>query len=321
VTDTALNVGAELQRAREARGLALSEVAHQLKFAPRQLEALEQDRFDLLPGGTFARGMVRNYARLLKIDPEPLLRSVGERYEAPDANTLAARYRQPVPFSDNGRRSTFVYVALSLIVLAIGGGVAWQWQHERGKPARVARAAASQPQATARVEQPRAAERIEKKARPAEEKVAKKARPVEAAPKVAEATAPRPADAALPKVAPVPAPAAKAASIELAPKSDPLAPVVEKTAPPKLLPVANVGPGVHRLVNRCDEDAWIEVRTDEGRGLISSLNPAGSERSVRARGPLNLVIGNASHVTVLHNDQPLDLEPYTKGAIARFTLP
>ena len=98
MTESALNVGAELQRAREARGLALSEVAQQLKFAPRQLEALEQDRFDLLPGGTFARGMVRNYARLLKIDPEPLVRSIGERFESPDADTLAARYSQPVPF-------------------------------------------------------------------------------------------------------------------------------------------------------------------------------------------------------------------------------
>jgi cytoskeleton protein RodZ len=318
VTDSVLNVGAELQRAREARGLALSEVAQQLKFAPRQLEALEQDRFDLLPGGTFARGMVRNYARLLRIDPEPLLRSVGERYEAPDANTLAARYRQPVPFSDNARRSTFVYVGLSLIVLAIGGGVAWQWQHERGMPAPLARAAKSQPQAIT-ADEPRAAEKVEKKARPAEEKVAKKSRPAEAAPKVAEATAPRPVEASAPKAAP--APVAKAASIELAPKSDPQAPAVEKTALTKLLPVASVGPGVHRLVIRCAEDAWIEVRTDEGRGLISSLNPAGSERSVRARGPLSLVIGNPSHVTVLHNDRPLDLEPYVKSGIARFTLP
>jgi hypothetical protein len=33
------------------------------------------------------------------------------------------------------------------------------------------------------------------------------------------------------------------------------------------------------------------------------------------------VIGNASHVTVLHNDRPLDLAPYVKSDIARFTLP
>ena len=94
-------VGVELKSAREARGLSVSEVAQQLKFAPRQLEALEQDRYELLPGGTFVRGMVRSYARLLKVEPEPLLERIAGRFQAPDANHLAARYSQPVPFSDS----------------------------------------------------------------------------------------------------------------------------------------------------------------------------------------------------------------------------
>ena len=97
-------VGQELAAAREARGLALADVAQSLKFAPRQLEALEQERFDALPGATFARGMVRSYARLLKLDPEPLVERISGRCEVPDSSRLADRYHQPVPFSDNGRR-------------------------------------------------------------------------------------------------------------------------------------------------------------------------------------------------------------------------
>jgi cytoskeleton protein RodZ len=293
MTEAAASVGAELQRARESRGLALSEVAQQLKFAPRQLEALEQDRFDLLPGATFARGMVRNYARLLKLDPEPLLQSVGAHYEAPDAGHLAARYSQPVPFSDSARRSTFVYLALSLVVLALGGGVGWQWYHERHRPAgTLASAQAPQPA-------PKAA-KTEKKTEPP---VAPKAKAPEPAPKLAQAA-----------VAKAPAP-------DAAPKSAPAQPTVEKAVDMKPLPIAKVAAGVHRLVIRCDEEAWIEVRGGGDRALISSLNAAGSERSVRAHGPLDLVIGNAHHVTVLHNDQRLDLEPYIKAEIARFTLP
>lgn len=284
----ATTVGAELQRAREARGLALSEVAQQLKFAPRQLEALEQDRFDLLPGGTFARGMVRNYARLLKIDPEPLVRSIGERFEAPDAGTLAARYSQPVPFSDSARRSTFVYLGLSLGVLAIGAGVGWQWYHERDRGASLARAQAA-PRVAAKTAPARAPAAVPQK---------EKARP-----KVAEKLAEAP-------LAPPPA-AAKARAGDAA---------VEKVAI-QPLPIAKVAPGLHRLVIRSEQEAWIEVRGDEDRALISSLNPAGAERSLRARGPLNLVIGNARHVTILHNDQPLDLAPYIKTETARFTLP
>lgn len=281
MTEAAATVGAELQRAREARGLALSEVAQQLKFAPRQLEALEQDRFDLLPGGTFARGMVRNYARLLKIDPEPLVRSIGERFEAPDAGTLAARYSQPVPFSDSARRSTFVYLGLSLGVLAIGAGVGWQWYHERGRGASLARV---QPA-------PRVAATV-----PQREKLR---------PKAAEKLA-----AAAPQPKAVPSPSKSEADA-----------AVEKVANAKPPPLAKVAPGVHRLVIRCEEAAWIEVRDANERALVSSLNPPGAERVVQARGPLTLIIGNARHVSILHNGQPIDLAPYIKVETARFTLP
>ena len=124
-------VGQELAAAREARGLALADVAQQLKFAPRQLEALEEENFDALPGATVTRGMVRSYARLLKLDPEPLVQRISGRFELPDSNRLAARYHQPVPFTDNARRSTFVYLGLSLFVLVIVGAVAYEWHQER----------------------------------------------------------------------------------------------------------------------------------------------------------------------------------------------
>lgn len=292
-------VGAALQRAREARGLALSEVAQQLKFAARQLEALEQDRFDLLPGGTFARGMVRNYARLLKIDPEPLVRGIAERYEAPDADQLAARYSQPVPFSDSARRSTFVYLGLSLGVLALGAGVAWQWYHERGKGRSAARAAPAVEVAKPAPEAPAARPPEKKKVEP--QRVAAAPKP-EAAP-------------AAPKAAPVAA-APQAAVAKAEPQTT--GAESEASAPP---PVVDVAPGVHRLVIHCDEQAWIEVRDSKERALVSSLNPAGAERIVQARGPLTLTIGNAQHVRILRNDQPIDLAPYTKVETARFVLP
>jgi cytoskeleton protein RodZ len=139
MTDAAATgVGQELAAAREARGLALADVAQQLKFAPRQLEALEQERFEALPGATFVRGMVRNYARLLKVDPDPLLERIAGRTEAPDSNRLAARYHQPVPFSDSARRSTFVYLGLSLGVLVLVGAVGFQWHQERTTAAKSA---------------------------------------------------------------------------------------------------------------------------------------------------------------------------------------
>jgi cytoskeleton protein RodZ len=80
--------------------------------------------------------MVRSYARLLKLDPEPLVQRIAGRFEVPDSNRLAERYHQPVPFSDSARRSTFVYLAMSLGVLVLVGAVAYEWHQERTAAAR-----------------------------------------------------------------------------------------------------------------------------------------------------------------------------------------
>lgn len=146
-------VGGELARAREAQGLSLAAVAQQLKFGARQIEALEQERFDALPGGTFVRGMVRSYARLVRIDPEPLIERIAGRLDAPDANRLADRFSQPVPFSDGSRRSNLAYAALSIAILGAVAALAYEWREERAAAARLAFV----PAATAPAERPRAA--------------------------------------------------------------------------------------------------------------------------------------------------------------------
>ena len=66
--DGAATAGTLLRSAREAAGLSLDAVAQQLKLAPRQVRALEESDFAKLPGRTFVRGFVRNYARLLRLD-------------------------------------------------------------------------------------------------------------------------------------------------------------------------------------------------------------------------------------------------------------
>jgi cytoskeleton protein RodZ len=283
-------VGQELAAAREARGLALADVAQQLKFAPRQLEALEQEQFGALPGATFAKGMVRSYARLLKLDPEPLLQRVAGHFEVPDSGRLAARYHQPVPFSDSARKSTFVYLGLSAGVLVLVGAVAYEWQQERT--------------------------RVAKPGSKATTSVAK------AAPREAP---PRPAPVAVqPAIAPAPA-QEKTKLAAAAPTPAPVPPAAITPEKPKVVsaekPNAAVSAGPHRLVVRTEGEAWIEIRDSADRMLVSSLNPPGSERVVRGKPPYSLVIGNASTVTVLYDGKPIDLAPHTRQDVARLTVP
>jgi len=297
---TELGVGKALAEAREAQGLTLADVAQQLKFMPRQIESLEAERFELLPGPTIARGMVRTYARFLKIDPEPLLQSMTGRVDAPDATPqLAARFNQPVPFSDNGRRSTVLYLALSAAVLALAGGLLYQWRHERKAPALVASAPAPTPA-------PKAGAKSKPPPAP-EEKIA------EPTPPAPEPVAPPPT----PKPAPVAQPAPKPAPVkEPVPAREPAQPKVAAIDPPAPKPAA----GPNRLVLRFEQDAWAEVTDAAGRNLVSSLNLAGTERVVRGAPPFNLVIGNAQHVKVIYNNREIDLQPYVKVEVARFTI-
>jgi cytoskeleton protein RodZ len=65
--------GAALSAARTAQNLSLIDVARQLKLSVNQVAALEAGEFERLPGPVFVRGFVRNYARLLKLDPERIL--------------------------------------------------------------------------------------------------------------------------------------------------------------------------------------------------------------------------------------------------------
>ena len=130
-------VGAELASARAALGLSIAEVAQQLKFAARQIEAMEQDRFEALPSGTFARGMVRSYARLLKLDAEMLVGRMAARVAVPDNAEAVASTRRPIPITDSHRRGNLVYAALSVVMLGIIVVVAFEWQRERSGEARL----------------------------------------------------------------------------------------------------------------------------------------------------------------------------------------
>jgi hypothetical protein len=112
------SVGAELAGARAGLGLSVADVAQQLKFAARQIEAMEQERFEALPSGTFARGMVRSYARLLKLDAERLVARMAARVAVPDNAAAVASTRRPIPITDS-HGGNLVYAALSVAMLGV----------------------------------------------------------------------------------------------------------------------------------------------------------------------------------------------------------
>ena len=116
--------GGILSNARQLRGLSIADVAHALKLAPRQVQAIEADAFDQLRGLTFARGFVRNYARYLGIDPEPLLNGIvaaGDAAQVELAPISNARGEMPTGGSALGSLLPAGITLAALTALALAG--------------------------------------------------------------------------------------------------------------------------------------------------------------------------------------------------------
>jgi len=254
-------------------GLTPDDLANQLKFSTRQIEALESGRYEQLPGGPFVRGMVRSYARLVGVDPGPLLERMAGAPTVADASRIAAQFKKPVPFSDMSRRSTMTYFVLAGLALIVAVAVFFQWQQERAKPAR-----------------------------PAQPAPVVRAPAADAPPPVAQSRAPAPVEAA--------------AKPKPQPKPQPVPEAVPASAPE--LPVETFG--LQRVVLRVDEECWVEIKDAFGSTLLSQLILAGREKTVEGEAPLSVVIGNAHHVQLTHNGNPVDLKPHIKVEVARLTL-
>jgi len=335
MTDTAF---ATLARARQAAGLTLEQAARQLKFAPRQLEALEAGELQRLPGGTFARGMVRSYARLLHVDPEPLLAQISAQVAPPDAERLAQRYSQPVPFTDGARRSNLAYAALSLALLVVVAAVALQWRQERTGARTLAFVSPAQQAAEPARQDVASAAATSASTQPATKPVAgagPSGKSFATTPPSGKSSATSPTMASLPTDnASVAKPSTAASSSSNAPMSTPSAATAPSSktsagAPPASTPArpatvaslesALAGPG--RLALQFEGESWVEIRSGSGKLLVASLNAAGTERVVSGLPPFEIVIGNAQQVRLTYNEKPVDLTPYVKVEVARFTLP
>jgi cytoskeletal protein RodZ len=76
------SIGDTLRRERLRRGLKLEQVAAQTKIGPHLLRAIEENRFDQLPGGLFTRSFLRQYTHALELNEADLVASL-EQFEEP----------------------------------------------------------------------------------------------------------------------------------------------------------------------------------------------------------------------------------------------
>jgi cytoskeleton protein RodZ len=112
-------VGERLRAAREALGLDVAVVAASLKLSNRQIDALEAGDWSKLPGNTFIRGFVRNYARVLHLDAAELLADLDAPPTAAPRLDLPRHTSAVLPQSGQAPKRDYAAVLGGIVLITI----------------------------------------------------------------------------------------------------------------------------------------------------------------------------------------------------------
>lgn len=278
------DVGARLKAAREAAGKDVLDIAAALKLGARQIAALENGDWSALPGPTFIRGFVRNYARYLGLPVDDLMRELDAVVER-SATILSVPESSPsnIPYSSNSsrRRDRHVMV-VGLLAVVLAGFIYTLLPDDldalRGHTQSLL-------DGFSRKEEP---------AQPVADTPEPVLPPGTTAQQVLTPQILQPVEPATPPVSPV------------------------DSAPVAVQAVADAS--ATQLEFTVEKTSWVEVKDRDGLMVFSQRLPAGAKQSVSGKGPLNLVIGYAPGVKLVWRGQPINLEPHTRGDVARLVL-
>jgi cytoskeleton protein RodZ len=308
--------GRVLAAQREAMGWTVEQVADQLKLAVRQVIALEAGDYASLPSPAVTRGFVRAYAKLMKLDPAPLVAQIAIDTPGP-AEMNATPVRRPTPasfsqakFPSHGKRSSLPlgWIAAAVVLVA-AAGAAWKFGVLPGSHGEATTAA---PAATNGAS-PEAARGS------STEVLQNPAVPLISVPGPASAPASQPAsDAPSGSVAPGPVVNTPATTATGAPPTSvPAAPANPVTsqgagaqpAAAAASPAGATAPaGANALVLHVREDAWIEVRPAKGgTPMIKRLVKAGSTETFNVDQPVRIIVGNPGGVSASLRGAPVAL--------------
>ncbi len=287
----------------------MADVANQIKFAPRQIEALEADDFRQLQGMTFLRGFVRSYAKILQLDVQPLLEQLP--VEKPVQPQLTpASVDTPFPSMLSSRQQNLIWSGAALLVgvLVVIFGIM-----HFSSPGSLPEIAQTRPNAAPMetpVSLPTEIQAMSEQPMPEVSVAASVPAPVKEKPVQKTKTAPASGQSA-------PAVVAQTSNSVAAGESQSQEPVdlliaqPEKPAKKKRvtveidhsLPVSSL-----RLV--FGDESWTEIKDKSGKTISSQINQPGSELRLQGNPPFTMLIGRALSVQLYQDDEVVDLKPY-----------
>lgn len=291
IVEAATGPGAALLKARRDQSLSLGDVSRQLKLSVRQVEAIERDDFSGLKNAVFIHGFIRNYAKLLHLDPDPLIQAADLKLAPPAQPAPDQREPDDLPLARVKIGKSWAWSAVAVLGIGV---LALSAYLGRGRHSESVSTASSAAPASA------AAEKM-----PGTD--------VQSAANVEPVQAPEPKPDVPPKVA---VKAESKPKLVAKTESQPAADAVAPTAP------AATGAAAARVTVRMifDQESWVEIKDGTGNSIFGQLNAAGSRRSVSGEPPLSIVVGHAAGVRMFRDDRAINLAPHTLVDVARLTL-
>lgn len=336
--------GRRLRVQRQSRGLTIERIASQLHLKPEIIEALEQDRFELLPDPVFITGYLRNYARALGVDPAPLIAAYQTHAGAP--KSIAPT--RPVPGSglDSGGTRLLVRLVSLALVIAVLAMIALWW-HDRPEmsPELDAETTELEPDSVALDPDPRSVDEGGADAAGAAEEnpeaetgSADPADPADGdriamseSPESPMTGLPEPGPELDPAAPPSPTPyTASEPASEGVTETAPSAAAEVRTGPIQASPEAPTDPddavpvptstATKGIVLEFTGPSWLEVRDAAGQRLIVGEMKAGDRREVTGQAPFRFTVGRVSNSSMTVDGKSFDLEGRSRGNVARFSF-
>lgn len=274
--------GRLLREARERMNLGQHAVADALHLRLAVVDALENDRYDQLPPATFTKGYLKVYAKLVHVSEDEVLVAYERQVEGLTGGEDRAEAASRRG-SASRRRALLIAVPLVLLIAVVIWGAV---EHFTDTGDAVSTPTAAEESATEEAADPAPAPE------PEPDTAENSARDTEVEPQLPD---PR-----------VEEPEPSFAAVASEPVERAVEPAVSAPAAP--------------LALRLAADSWIEVRDAYGNNLLTGTLSGPETYEISAPAPYRLVIGHAAVVEVLHHGEPVDLTPYTRGRVARFTL-
>lgn len=314
-THPAPKLGELLKLAREKQGLSVAQMADLLHLRPSIVIDIEADNFDNIASVTYAKGYIKNYARIVGLNKQELDEALAHHFPVINAPTMQSFSRKTTRQARDGRLMMVTYFIIFVLLALL---VLW-WVQKSDM------AAVDLSQLTA---EEVADISLEASANPtgtlfdADQQLIK-------ADEIAE-------DVVTPEE--LNAPSSSVAQSMVSGANDSETAVTETEgmterasettiAPPAAIiqtPVSSSNSQgastASAVAMNLSDDCWIKVTDAQGKTLVNGLKKAGSQLNVFGQEPFKVILGAPQSLTLSINGKNIDLAKFPKGRVARLTL-